>query len=693
MKKLLLLISILALFAVCLIGCGCNNDGEELSLTIEYELTDDKAGYKVIGISSNYSDTPLSEVVIPSKYNDLDVVEIESVSNAKDFLGKITLPDTIRVIREKAFLNCSKLSSVNIPSSVSFIGEGAFKNCSSITSVTIPNSVTVVNKDLFNGCTKLYDINIHSQVVEIQDYAFAGTGLESFIIPDTVLKLGEGIFQTCQSLKTATLPNHLTYIPASTFSKCTALKTVNFNEEIVTKFEVASFLGCNILRDMSLDNIVKIEKDALLGCTLMTEKFDGIYYAGHWIVNIDNEQVIDKIVIDDHVIGISDGALYGGLMSELVIPDSVVYLGNEALANLPNLKSIQIGKGVSHIGEMLLYNCPSLELITVSEENLTIKSVDNCIYSKDDKTLLKYNTGSKQEAFTVLDRVEVIGKYAFAYSSLKEISLPIGLKSILEGGFENCLSLNKISLPQSLSEIMEKSFYNCISLEEITIPAGITEIPYSLFYQCEKLKSVTINGQITKIDNFSFEKCKSLESIIIPDTTQYIGIGAFRDCISLKSISIPKNVAKIDEFAFMNTKSLGEIKVDSKNESYIANNGVLYTSDMKELVQYPIANREGSFTLPSGVLVICGGAFAGNEHLTEIKLNDSIELIKARAFSYCTQIKEITIPKTIKAVYANAFEYSGLERINVEREEPSYDEDNWSPYWSIYTDAIIVWKK
>ena len=177
---------------------------------------------------------------------------------------------------------------------------------------------------------------------------------------------------------------------------------------------------------------------------------------------------------------------------------------------------------------------------------------------------------------------------------------------------------------------------------------------------------------------------------MLPDTTQYIGIGAFRDCVNLKNLIIPKNVSKIDEFAFMNTKSLEEIKIDSENTSYIVNNGVLYTSDMKELVQYPIAKKESSFTLPSGVLVICGGAFAGNESLTEIKLNDTIETIKARAFSYCIQIKEITIPETIKAVYANAFEYSGLESINIERAEPSYDDNSWSPYWNIYTDAKIT---
>ena len=488
------------------------------------------------------------------------------------------------------------------------------------------------------------------------------------------------------------MPSHLDYIPSLTFAKCRQLKSVSYNFDKVTKLENAAFLGCSILKDLNLENITKIEKDALLGCTLMTEKIDGIYYSQNWIVNIDNDQVIDRVVIRENVKGIADGALNGGLMTELVISDGVMLIGDEALASLPNLKSIEIGKGLKEIGTSFLYNCTSLEEIRVNEENTFFKSVDNCLYTYDQKTLIRYNTGSTQESFTLPNGVETIEKYAFAYAGLKEIILPSGLLSILAGSFESCASLNKIDLPNTLTKLDEKSFYNCTSLESLTIPSGVTEISHSLLVGCTGLKNVAINGEITKINSFAFEGCVLLESIVIPQSTEYIGTGAFRECTSLKSVTIPKNVSEIDEFAFMNTK-LTEIIVDEASESYTSVDGVLYTKDMVSLVQYPAGKLSGSFAMPSTVKVICGGAFAGNDSLTSIVLSSNTEKIGSKAFSYCTGIREIAIHSQTYEVGANAFEYSGLERISVERDEPDYENSGWSPYWSLYTNAEIIWSK
>ena len=690
MKKILVLISALALFVILLAGCGCDNGAVEVNLEIEYELNDDNTGYKVVGISSNVSETPLSEIVIPSTHEGLNVVEIESIKNASSFLSKVTLPNTIKVIREEAFSGCTKLNSINLPNSIESIEKGAFKNCSSLYSVVIPENVKVINESTFSGCSSLDEIIVHSQITEIKSYAFSDTGIESLIVPDTVLTLGEGIFYSCTSLKEASLPSHLDYIPASTFAKCKALKQVSFNQALVDRLEEASFLGCNVLRNLSLENIVKIEKDALLGCTLLTEKFDGIYYCQNWIVNIDNDQVLDRIVIMDNVKGIADGALDGGLMTDLVLPDGLILIGDGAISNLPNLKSIEIGKGLEKIGTKFLYNCKSLETIIVNEENLNFKSIDNCLYTFDQKKLIKFNTGSLQESYTVLDGALEIEKYAFAFSNLKEIILPDGILNILEGCFENCNSLLQIVIPESASMLGGKLFYGCKSLESVVIPSNITEIGYSMFVGCQSLKNVEIKGNITKIDSFAFENCTSLSQIVIPETTEHIGTCAFRGCTALKQIFIPKNVTKIDEYAFMNTKSLEEITVDSENANYVSNDGVLFTKDLNSLVQYPCKKSLTEYKIPDSVKVICGGSFAGNEMLSSITLGINTEKIESRAFSYCKEIKNIVIPSSVIYVGANAFEYSGLATINIESDEPN---DNWSPYWSLYINAQIFWTK
>ena len=67
-----------------------------------------------------------------------------------------------RVICDRAFADCSGLTSVTIPNSVTSIGTYAFYRCSGLTSVTIPNSVTSIGKYAFGNCSSLKSIIIPS---------------------------------------------------------------------------------------------------------------------------------------------------------------------------------------------------------------------------------------------------------------------------------------------------------------------------------------------------------------------------------------------------------------------------------------------------------------------------------------------------------------------------------------------------
>lgn len=82
----------------------------------------------------------------------------------RKYTGTVIIPNevtymnrTLKVIGigEKAFNNCSNLTSVSIPSSVTTIGERAFEKCTSLTSVIIPDGVITVGKFAFHNCSSL----------------------------------------------------------------------------------------------------------------------------------------------------------------------------------------------------------------------------------------------------------------------------------------------------------------------------------------------------------------------------------------------------------------------------------------------------------------------------------------------------------------------------------------------------------
>ena len=70
------------------------------------------------------------------------------------------IPDSVTVIDQFAFFNCSSLQSIVIPESVTLIWIGAFKGCSSLLSIVIPDSVTQIGILAFSGCSSLQSIKI-----------------------------------------------------------------------------------------------------------------------------------------------------------------------------------------------------------------------------------------------------------------------------------------------------------------------------------------------------------------------------------------------------------------------------------------------------------------------------------------------------------------------------------------------------
>lgn len=175
-------------------------------------------------------------------------------------MTSITGIDSVTQIGESAFYNCSKLK-IDLPKSLTTIESSAFQNCISMESITIPaltkwgsasfygcsnlNTITFSDNFAFNNipvssfakCVSLKSINLPSSIARINNSAFAYSGIESIVIPNSVTYLDSAVFSDCTSLTEITLPNTITYVNASngsnnnTFNRCTAISTVNFAQD------------------------------------------------------------------------------------------------------------------------------------------------------------------------------------------------------------------------------------------------------------------------------------------------------------------------------------------------------------------------------------------------------------------------------------------------------------------------------
>ena len=157
------------------------------------------------------------------------------------------------------------------------------------------------------------------------------------------------------------------------------------------------------------------------------------------------------------------------------------------------------------------------------------------------------------------------------------------------------------------------------------------------------IRTVVIDDGATSICGFAFTDCYGLKDITIPSTVVSIDYAAFSSCSSLTSITIPSSVTEIGLNVFNGCTSLTAINVDSGNVSYTSQDGVLFNSDMSELITYPAGKTDTDYYVPSTVTSISDYAFSGCTSLTSVNIPESVTSIGIRAFSHCTSLTNIDL--------------------------------------------------
>lgn len=145
------------------------------------------------------------------------------------------------------------------------------------------------------------------------------------------------------------------------------------------------------------------------------------------------------------------------------------------------------------------------------------------------------------------------------------------------------------------------------------------------------------NKDVTGIYKHAFDSqiygnsINSITSINIPEGIYSIGDFAFRGT-SIQSITIPGSVTNLGVGVFADTNMLTQISVASGNTVFQSNNGVLFTSDSKQLIHYPMNKQGNSYTLPSTVTEVLPHAFYKQKYIHTIQLSN-VKTIGIRAFS------------------------------------------------------------
>ena len=222
---------------------------------------------------------------------------------------------------------------------------------------------------------------------------------------------------------------------------------------------------------------------------------------------------------------------YTGKGGDVVIPDGVSSIGNQAFFGCESLMSVTIPDSVTGIGRYVFFGCRSLMSVAIS------------------------------------DSVTSIGDSAFGgCKSLTSVTIPDGVTRISDGAFFECRSLTSVTIPDSVTSIGDSAFRGCENLTSVTIPDSVMSIGNGAFSGCRSLTSVTIPDSVTSIGDSAFGGCENLTGVTIPDSVTSIGGRAFEDCSSLAEVPIPEGVISIGERAFVSCSKLKKIVLPSTLE-------------------------------------------------------------------------------------------------------------------------------
>ncbi len=381
------------------------------STLVKYRGTEERVTIpdtvEVVGESAFENNQKVQFVVIPKSVKRLDAYVFWGCNNLEEVvLGKgltavdeysfagctglkqITIPENVQSIDAQAFAGCVNLTDIYIPATVTGIAEDAFLNCDNVTihadegsvaaqfaqklaeqknrdplvtaaPVQTPTAVSrpdtqattepvstatpapvatpvpgnVLGSTIIVGNHALVMVHPGEEKVQ-QGYtepeAGQETGEEQDITAETENgKIPEWMYYRNQSVSAVTIPEGTTEIGRFAFSR-SSLRTVTIPEGVTT-IDYAAFYHCD-----NLDNVILPDTVNTVGAKAFT-------HTG-WMDDFEENSMDDFLISGDILVA------YKGNLPEVVIPDGVRVIAEEAFRNHTELKKVHLPASVTDIG-------------------------------------------------------------------------------------------------------------------------------------------------------------------------------------------------------------------------------------------------------------------------------------------------------------------------------------------------------
>lgn len=354
-------------------------------------------------------------------------------------------------------------------------------------------------------------------------------------------------------------------------------------------------------------------------------------------------------------------------------------VGDYAFAGCTGLQQMSIPKNVTTIGINAFSDCVNMKTITIPAETMYIHETafENCYQLE-----INYTPGTAADRYAqwFYERQKEMPEYedvsgfnpsdpavSTPLPSMPQPSTPQPEEQV---GSAAIVGDSAVILTDSMQlRVYDGGAY----LEAETTPiAGLMDdlsgglakfavvdgrvIADQAYYRSPRLRILTLPEGIREIGQFSFAR-SSLTGFTASDGLTDIAYGAFYHCDYLADVTLPETVMNVEPKAFDYTAWVENFLNGGSSAAgdFLIEGGVL--------VAYRGSGRE--VTVPEGVRVIAGEAFAGHTEITSLSLPDSLQVVGEAAFEGCSHLADVEFGAGVREIKDRAFQGTRFVRGSV----------------------------
>ena len=417
----------------------------------------------------------------------------------------------------------TSLSAITFEEGILHIGSEAFASLinqnmceGALTSVTLPSTLQSIGNSAFRYQNNLRQIALPDGILELGEFCFLSTGLESIAIPGTVETIPEACFRSCSQLQSAE------------FSE--GLKTIG----------TYAFEGCSALEKLLLPHTLEtIEAQAFSGALSVTEISIPIELSGENLTWISGLGPIEKI----HYLFGSTG----------IMPDrSSSFSGALEQSFLSSIKEVDFEEGITRIGDYAFTGWGSNG--TGSAKTALIK-----VTLPSTLTSIGVSAFHGQLDLTEIilpDGLQALGSSCFSETGLRRIDLPASLASLGDKCFRCCKSLGLIRFHGNAPDMDGREVFDLVVAELVwphTASGWNVDVPSllcdPLFCHPDDEPVLRLAGNIKVLEESALENVGASIFELSPGI-ESLGADVFRNTNRDILIRVPESVSSIDSNAF-----------------------------------------------------------------------------------------------------------------------------------------------